>query len=61
MLKMLSFFSELFEPAGTAEFNPETGAELLPGTLLDVNGHEVGRTDDSFDSIMQFGSSDSLM
>lgn len=45
MLKFLTFFSELFEPANPPAFNPNTGAELLPDTLLDVTGHTVGEPD----------------
>lgn len=45
MLKILNFFSELFEPANPPTFNPNTGAELLPDTLLDVTGHTIGEPD----------------
>ncbi len=44
-MKILTFFNSLFEQEHATEFNPETGVELLPGTLLDVTGHLVGESD----------------
>lgn len=53
MLKILTFINELFEPVKTPDFNPDTGAELLPGTLLDVTGCQVGQTNNKlFNSFM---------
>ena len=43
-MKILTFFGSLFERDSTPNLNPSTGAELIPGTLLDVTGHCVGES-----------------
>ncbi len=41
-MKILTFFCSLFEQDSPPDLNPSTGAQLMPGTLLDVSGHLVG-------------------
>jgi hypothetical protein len=40
-MKILTFFCSLFENDSPPDLNPSTGAQLIPGTLLDITGHCV--------------------
>ncbi len=43
-MKFLTFFCSIFEHDSPTDLNPSTGAQLIPGTLLDVTGHCVGES-----------------
>jgi len=51
-MKILTFFCSLFENDSPPDLNPSTGAQLIPGTLLDVTGHCAG---ESFNELDDFG------
>lgn len=63
-MKILTFFNSLFEPDSAPNLNPSTGAELIPGTLLDVTGHCVGESfsglDDFSPGVFDISDSSSL-
>ena len=63
-MKFLTFFCSMFEHDSPTYLNPSNGAQLIPGTLLDVTGHCVGESfsglDDFCPGVVDFSDSGSL-